>query len=152
MDTKTGFYFAPGLFMKRNAWMIVPLITVLSAFFLGITTGVIMINEIHGSNKESAKEPVAAEPQYYGFLEINDGQAQTVLHRRAAVLGAEGKFLNLPNGDFLVIGYSVRDGTGYGAIRCPEGIVVFVWRDKPPQSKPHAVRIAKGVNIEAVYR
>ena|GEM_PF-3192746 len=98
------------------------------------------------------REQVAEKLRYRGVLEVKDGEAQTVLHRRTAAQGENGKFTDLPNGDFSLHWYVIREGNGYGTVEFPSGMVLVIWRGKPPSSKPDAIRLYNGRKVDAIYR
>lgn len=87
-----------------------------------------------------------------GVLEIKDNEAQTVLHKRAAV-GSKQGFVDLKNDfPYLIQSYIFHRETGYGiADDGQHNLFLIVWQPgkiKVPTANPGAIKIVSGRRIE----
>lgn len=87
-----------------------------------------------------------------GILEIKDNEAQTVLHKRAAI-GSKNGFIGLKNDTpYVIHHYFLHRNTGYGiAGESAKNIFLIIWHPgaiKPPSANPGAIKVVSGRRIE----
>lgn len=92
------------------------------------------------------------QESWLGVLEVKDGQAQTVSHKRAALGSKQGFYDLKTNTAYTVHNYFVHNGTGYGLVGNDlQNFFLLVWHSgatKAPAANPGTIWISQGRNIQ----